>query len=157
MAHQQESFHPFPSHSVSPAFFQTAKRELCITATSCFPASWAAWQRENLSLVVLHCQSHVVLLIMADMPGFKSQYQSSSAAPFPTPPTIDYTCHHSHIFPAFLDCHSKSRHGWPCGMEPIISKLLHRLCNQGELPPSYILGGSHSHSPPTPQSMATAI
>ena len=39
MAHQQGSFHPFPSRSIFPAFFQTAKRELCITATSCFLAS----------------------------------------------------------------------------------------------------------------------
>ena len=30
---------PFPSCSVSPAFFQTAKRELCMASTSCFPAS----------------------------------------------------------------------------------------------------------------------
>ena len=37
-----------------------------------------------------------------------------------------------------------------CGsvvLEPIISKLSRRLCNQGELPPIYILGGSHSHLP----------
>ena len=51
----------------------------------------------------------------------------------------------SHIFPAFLGCHSKSWQVWACGVEPIISKLLCRLCNQGELPPSYVLGGSHSH------------
>ena len=28
---------------------------------------------------------------MAAVPGFKSQRQSSSAAPFPTPPTVSYT------------------------------------------------------------------
>ena len=28
-----------------------------------------------------------------------------------------------------------------------LSKLSHRCCNQGVLPPSYILGGSHSHLP----------
>ena len=82
---------------------------------------------------------------MVDVPGFKSQSQSSSAAPFPTPPTTGHSCQHSHIFPALLGCHSKSGQVWPCGVEPIISKLLCRLCNQGELPPSYIRGWSHSH------------
>ena len=84
---------------------------------------------------------------MAAAPGFKSQYQSSSAAPFLTPPTISYTCQHSCIFPALLGCHSKSGQVWPHGMEPIISKLSCRRCNQGDLPPSYILGGRHSHLP----------
>ena len=92
---------------------------------------------------------------MTAVPGFKSQCQSSSAAPFPTPPTISYTCQHSHILPALLGCHSKSGQVWPHGMEPIISKLSHRCCNQGELLPRYILGGSHSHLPA--QSVATAI
>ena len=72
--------------------------------------------------------------------GFKSPRQSSSAAPFPTPPTVGYTGLHSYILPALLGCHSKSRQAWPHGMEPIISKLSHRHCNQGELLPSYILG-----------------
>ena len=53
----------------------------------------------------------------------------------------------SHIFPAFVGCHSKSEQAWPCGMDPVISKLSHRHCNQGELPPSYIHGGTHSHIP----------
>ena len=35
---------------------------------------------------------------MAAVPGFKSHRQSSSAAPFPTPPTISYTCQHSQVF-----------------------------------------------------------
>ena len=84
---------------------------------------------------------------MAATPGFKSQRQSSSASPFPTPPTFSYTYLHSGIFPAFLGCHGKSGQMWPHGMEPIISKLSRRHCNQGEFPPSYILGGSHSHPP----------
>ena len=84
---------------------------------------------------------------VAATPGFKSQHQSSSAAPFPTPPTISYTCQHSRIFPAFHGCHSKSGQAWPHGVEPIISKLSCRCCNEEELPPSYILGGSHSHPP----------
>ena len=64
---------------------------------------------------------------MAAMPGFKVPHQSSSAGPFRTPPTISYTCQHSRILPAFLGCHSKSGQAWPHGMEPIISKLSHRL------------------------------
>ena len=35
---------------------------------------------------------------MAAGPRFKSQRQSSPAAPFPTPPTISYTCQHSLFF-----------------------------------------------------------
>ena len=84
---------------------------------------------------------------MAATPRFKSQHPSSFAAPFPTPPTVSYTCQHPHILPAFLGCHSKSGQVWPHGMEPIISKLSHRPCNQGELLPSPILGGIRSHSP----------
>ena len=78
---------------VSPVFFQTAKRELRIAATSCFPASQAAWQRDP--------QSHV-------------------GAPF--------------------SCQS-------CVVLPLSTKLSCRLCTQGELPPSYLLGGSHSYLP----------
>ena len=51
------------------------------------------------------------------------------------------------ILPALLGCHSKSGQVWPHGTEPIFSKLSHRLCNQGELLPSYILWGSHSQLP----------
>ena len=51
------------------------------------------------------------------------------------------------IFPALLGCHSKSRQVQSCGVEPIISRLLCRCCNQRELPPSYIMSGSHSHPP----------
>ena len=89
--------------------------------------------------------------LMAATPGFKSQCQSFSAAPFLTPPTIGYTCQHSCIFPAFLECHSKSRQAWPHGVEPIIAKLSCRCCNQGELPPSCIMGWSHSHPPGSKQ------
>ena len=86
-------------------------------------------------------------LRMDAVPGFKSQCQSSSATPFPIPPTIGHSCQHSRILPALLGCHSKSGQVWPCGVEPIISKLLRRLCNQGELPPSYIMDLSHSYPP----------
>ena len=37
-------------------------------------------------------------LSMAATPSFKSQCLSSFAAPFPTPPTISYTCQHSLFF-----------------------------------------------------------
>ena len=88
---------------------------------------------------------------VAATPGFKSQRQSSSAAPFLTPPTIGHSCQRSSIFPALLGCHSKSGQVWPHGMEPIFSKLSHRCWNQGELLPSYILDGSHSHLPDSKQ------
>ena len=55
--------------------------------------------------------------------------------------------YHSNIPIAFLVCHSKSTQAWPHGMEQIISNFSLMCCNQGELPPSYILGGSHSHLP----------
>ena len=99
--------------------------------------------------MVLLFLSHMVpkRCCMDAVPGFKSQCQSFSAPPFPTPPTIGHSCQHSHIFPALLGCHSKSRQAWTHSVESIISKLLHSLCNQGELPPSYIMGWSHSHPP----------
>ena len=86
-------------------------------------------------------------LFMAAAPRFKSQCPSSFAALFLTPPTVSYTCQHPHILPALLGCHCKSGQVCPHGMEPIISKLSRRPCNQGELLPSPILGGSHSHPP----------
>ena len=88
---------------------------------------------------------------MAAVPRFKSQHPSSFAAPFPTPPTVSYTCQHPHILPALLGCHSKSGQVWPHGMEPIISKLSRRPCNLGEFLPSPTLGGSHSHLPGSKQ------
>ena len=99
--------------------------------------------------MVLLCPSHMVpkRCHMVGAPGFKSQSQSFSDAPFPTPLTIAHSCQHSRIFPALLSCHSKSRQAWPCGVEPIISNLSRKLCNQEELPPSYIMGWSHSHPP----------
>ena len=84
---------------------------------------------------------------MAAEPGVKSQHPSSSAAPFPTPPTISYTCQHSHILTALLGCHCKSGQVWPHGVEPVISKVSCRCRNQGKLLPSYIMVWSHSHLP----------
>ena len=90
-------------------------------------------------------------LSMAAGPRFKSQRPSSFAAPFLTPPTVSYTCQHPCILPALLGCHSKSGQVWPHGMEPIISTLSLRPCNQGELLPSPILGGIWSHPPGSKQ------
>ena len=80
-------------------------------------------------------EPHGLLFSMAAGPRFKSQCPSSFAASFPTPPTVSYTCQHPGILPALLGCHSKSGQVWPHGMEPIISKLSRRPCNQGELLP----------------------
>ena len=131
MAHRQEPFHPFSSRQ----------------SLSCFLSHVAKGSTPKLSGPASHPGLVVPPLHMAAVPGFKSQRQSSSAAPFPTPSTISYTCQHSRILPALLGCHSKSQQMWPHGLEPIISKPSCRRCNQGELPPSYILGGSHFHPP----------
>ena len=82
MAHQQESFLPFSSwQSLSCCLSHVAK------------GSTPQLYGPNL------CQSCVVLSLgMAAVPGFKSQCQSSSAAPFLIPPTISYTCQHSLFF-----------------------------------------------------------
>ena len=40
-----------------------------------------------------------LLFSMAAAPRFKSQCPSSFAAPFPTPPTVSYTCQHPRILP----------------------------------------------------------
>ena len=131
MAHQRESFLPFSSRqSLSCCLSCVAKRST----------------PNHMGLSTLP-QNHVVLSSMAAGPRFKSQRPSSFAAAFPTPPTVSYTFQHPRILPALLGCHSKSGQVWPHGMEPIFSKLSCRLCNQGELPPSYILGGSHSQPP----------
>ena len=119
-----------PARVLSPLFFQ-AKSLLLPKAHGKREHPKATWSP-------LH---------MAAASGFKSQCQSSSAAPFPTPATISYTCQHSHILPALLGCRRKSGQAWPRGMEPVFSKLSRKHCNRGELPPSYILGGSRFHPP----------
>ena len=106
---------------------------------------------QNLVALLYYYGAAWSLLPMAAGPRFKSQCPSSFAAPFLTPPTVSYTCQHPCILPALLGCHSQSGQVWPHGMEPIISKLSHRCCNQGELLPSPILGGSHSHLPGSKQ------
>ena len=89
MAHQQESFLSFSSQpSLSCCLSRVAKR--------------STPKPHGLLLLTLQklCDSLPSPpklrgpLSMAAMPRFKSQRQSSSAAPFPTPPTISYTCQH---------------------------------------------------------------
>ena len=136
MAHQQESFLPFSSRqSLSCCLSRVAKRS---TPKPHGPLLFTPSEPRG-------------PLPMAAGPRFKSQRPSSSAAPFLTPPTVSYTCQHPCILPVLLGCHSKSGQVWPHGMEPIISKLSRRPCNQGELLPSPILGGSHSHLPGSKQ------
>ena len=133
MAHQQESFHLFSSRQ----------------SLSYFLSHMAKWGHPKVA------QSQLSPKLcgppkkpsMAAMPGFKYQRQFSSATPFPTPPTISYTCQHSCILLALLGCHSESGEAWAHGVETIICKLSRRHYNQGELPPSYIMGWSHSHLP----------
>ena len=72
------------------AWFHTFLAKSCVVPSS---------QRQ---VVLPLLQSGVVPPSMDALPGFKCQRQSSSVDPFPTPPTISYTCQHSHIFPAFL-------------------------------------------------------
>ena len=129
--------HGPPARVLSPPFFQ-AKSLLLPKPRGKREQPKATWSQSTPPKPTPH---------MAAMPGFKSQCQSSSAAPFPTPATISYTCQHSHILPALLGCRRKSGQAWPRGMEPVFSKLSRKHCNRGELPPSYILGGSRFHPP----------
>ena len=99
MAHQQESFLPFSSRqSLSCCLSRMAKRST---------------PKPHGPLLFTPSELRGPLSGMTAAPGFKSQCQSSSAAPFLTPPTISYTCQHPHILPALLGCHSKSRQVWP--------------------------------------------
>ena len=152
MAHQQESFLPFSSRqSFSCCLSCVAKRSTPkprgplyspSEPRGPFPHFRTTWTSIYL-LASEPCSSPS----MAAAPRLKSQCPFSFAAPFLTPPTVSYTCQHPRILSALLGCHSKSGQVWPHGMEPIISKLSRRPCNQGELLPSPILGGIWSHPP----------
>ena len=83
--------HGPPARVLSPLFFLAkslllpkprGKKEHPQTTWSSFLSSKTSWSS----------------LSMAAVPRFKSQCQFSSAAPFPTPPTISYTCQHSLFF-----------------------------------------------------------
>ncbi|KAF6114558.1 hypothetical protein HJG60_010532 [Phyllostomus discolor] len=110
---------------------------------NCVVFPWQSCGAEGRSPLCPNC---VVLPSMAAMSGFKSLCQSSSVPAFPTP-IISYTCQHSSIIPSLLGYHSESRQVWLHVMEPTLSKLSLRHCNQGDLPPSYILDGSPFHPP----------
>ena len=71
---------------------------------------------QNLVVLPFTSEPHGLLLSMAAGPRFKSQHPSSFAAPFPTPPTVGYTCQHPRILPALLSCHSKSGQVWPLSL-----------------------------------------
>ena len=154
-AHQQESFLPFSSRQSLSCCLR------CVAKRSTPKPHGPLYSPSELQGPSYSLQNHVVLFIpfrtawpsisMAATPRFKSQCPSSFAAPFPTPPTTSYTCQHPCILPALLGCHCKSGQVWPHGMEPINSTLSRRPCNQGELLPSPILGGSHSHPPGSKQ------
>ena len=149
-AHQQESFLPFSSRqSLSCCLSRVAKRS---TPKPHGPLLFTPKPHGPLLFTPSEPRGPVYSPQngpppMAAAPRFKSQRPSSFAAPFPTPPTVSYTCQHPRILPALLGCHSKSGQVWPHGMEPIISKLSRRPCNPGELLPSYILGVIRSHPP----------
>ena len=69
------SFPPLPSPG-----YRISKKEIEVW----FFSAQATWSQKR--------------CLMAATPGFKSQSQSSSVAPFLTPPTIGHSCQHSCIF-----------------------------------------------------------
>ena len=84
---------------------------------------------------------------MAAVPGFKSSCQSSSAAPFQNPPKISYTFQHPCILPAYWAAIvSLGRCGPMVWSQSSLSAQV-TVTGWGELPPSYILGGSRFHPP----------
>ena len=159
MAHQQESFLPFSSRqSLSCCLSRVAKRSTPKPHGPLYSPSEPLrplFTSEPHSLLPFPSEPRGSPFPLAAAPGFKSQHQSSSAAPFPTPPTISYTCQHSRILPALLGCHSKSRQVWPHGMEPIISSSHAGPVTRGSCfpVPSWVEFGPI----PLAQSRATAI
>ena len=137
-AHQQESSLPFSSwQSLSCCLSHVAKRStpkphgpLSPSPKPCSPPS-----------------------SMAAEPGFKSQRPSSSAAPFPTPPTISYTCQRSCIVPALLGYHSKSGQVGPVlWSQSSPSSHAGTVTRGTHLPPSY----SWVEVTPIPQAQSIA-
>ena len=160
MARQQECFLPFSSQQSLLLPKPRGKKKHSKTTwssllsfrtawSSSFPlgTSWFSPIHSRTVWPPIYFRAAWSTLSMAAGPRFKSQRPSSFVAPFLTPPTFSYTCQHPCILPALLGCHSKSGQVWSHGMAPIISKLSHRPCNQGELLPSPILGGIWSHPP----------
>ena len=140
IAHQQESFLPFPSRqSLSCCLSHVAKGStpkprgpnFCpshVIPTYSTKASWSSlvWLPHR----GLNPQANPPL-----QPHFRLFLQSVTPTSIPV------------FFQLYWAAIVSLDRQWPHGMEPIISKLSHRHCNQGELPPSYILGGSDSHPP----------
>ena len=127
MAHQQECFLPFSSRrSLSCCQSCVVKRS---TLRPCGPDSGLSLR--ILSLHGCHTWVWISAPVFLCSPISDSSYNQLHLPAFP-------------ILPALLGCHSKSRQVWSHGVEPIISTLSRRRCFQGELLPSYILGGSHS-------------
>ena len=122
-------------------------------------ATWSSLLLQNHTVLSysLH-QSCVILSLLppkphgpssgtAATPRFKSQSQSSSAAPFPTPPTISYTCQHYLFFQVnWVAIVSLGRRGPMAWSQSSPSSHIGAVTT-GALPPSYILGGSHSQIP----------
>ena len=154
MAHQQESFLPFSSRqSLSCCLSRVAKRStpkphgpLASPPKPHGPPSSPSKLHASLLL-----RNHVVSFSMAAMPRFKSQCQSSSAAPFLTPPTISYTCQHSLFFQLYWAAIVSPGRCGPMAWSQSSPSSHTGLCNQWELLPSYVLGGSHSHPPGSKQ------
>ena len=114
--------HGPPARVLSPLFFPAkslllpkprGNKEHPKTTWFSFLSSKTAWSslyspRQSCIILSLLPQNLVVLLLLQNcvvllslwLPflGFKSQHLPSSAAPFPTPPTISYTCQHSLFF-----------------------------------------------------------
>ena len=139
MAHQQESFLPFSSRqSLSCCQSHVARRSTSKPpGPDSHPSRGVPLLRQSCMVLPWHgCRAWVQIPapIFLCSPISYSSYNQLHLPAFP-------------ILQAILGCHSKSEQVWPHGMEPIISKLSCRRCNQGELLPSYILGGSHSHPP----------
>ena len=150
VAHQQECFLPFSSReSLSCCLSHVAK------------ANTPKSRDPNL----LH-QSCVILSLLPQKPHgpssgtaattrFKSQSQSSSAAPFPTPPTISYTCQHSHILPLFWAAIvSLGRHGPMAWSQSSPSSHVSAVTRGSCFPVTFWVKVT---SIPLAQSMATAI
>ena len=111
-------------------------------------------QKKKQKSLVLLCSSRVVPKrhCMDAVLEFKSQRQSSSAAPFPTPPTIGHSCQHSLFFQLYWAAIvSPGRCGPVVWSQSSPSSYTGSVTRGSWLSPSYILGGSHSHSPGSKQ------
>ena len=120
-AHQQESFHPFPSlKGLSHVLSHMAKGHPKIRGSPCMDAA----------------------------PGFRSPHQPSSAPPFPIPPTISYTCQNSIFFQLYWAAIvSLGRCGPVAWSQSSPSSHTRAIMGVGggELPTIYFIGQSHSH------------